>query len=207
MTGISRHKSGVRNEYVLVICRERKKRDREKESTYRNKRGLQKVAHRRRRSFRLRVAILHTSQLQQSLGGRRSDDASASRSRDQSAHDRSNLAADLGWHRVWFTKGSAPVTSPHRDHSQFGQDDSAADGGSDFLGAFNTQSDMSVEITDSDKGFEPCALAGAGLLLNRHDFHDFVLEFWQEKVDDLEFFHREGEQVNLLHRLDFPVLD
>ena len=178
-----------------------------KSEPYSDKGGLQKVAHRSRRSFGLRVAILHTSQLQQSLGRRRSDDTSASRSRNQSAHDRSNLAADFGWHCVWFTKGSTPVTSPHRDHSQFGQDDSTTDGGSDFLGAFNTQSDMSVEITDGDEGFEPCALTGAGLLLNRHYFHDFVLEFGQEKVDDLVFFYREGEEVDLLHRLDLPVLD
>ena len=102
---------------------------------------------------------------------------------------------------------SSDLTSPYRDHRQLGQDDSAADSGGDFLGAFNTQSDMSIEITDRDKGLESCTLTGAGLLLNRHNFHDFVLEFWQEKVDNLVFFDRKREEVNLLHRLDFAVLD
>lgn len=108
---------------------------------------------------------------------------------------------------MWFTQCSTPVASANGDHRQFGEDDSAADGGGDFLGALDTESDMSVEITDGDERFEPCTLTCAGLFLDRHYFHDFVLEFGQEKVDDLVFFYWEGEEVDFLHRLDFAILD
>jgi len=108
---------------------------------------------------------------------------------------------------VGFTEGSTPVTSPDGDDGQFGEDDSAADGGSDFLGALDTETDVTVKVTDSDEGLEAGTLAGAGLLLHGHDLHDLVLEFGEEEVDDLEFLDGEREKVDLLHRLDLAILD
>jgi len=173
----------------------------------RNKGGLQEVTHGRSASLGLCIHILNASELQETLGRRRSDDTSTTRRRDQTAHDRTDLAANFGWYSVWLTKRSTPVTPSDRDDAQLGRDNGAPDSGCDFLGALDAESDMPVEITDGDERLESCALAGTGLLLDRHDLHDFVLESGEEEVDNLVLFDREREEIDLLHRLDLAVLD
>jgi len=106
---------------------------------------------------------------------------------------------------MWVTKSSTPVSSSHRDNGQLGQNNSTTDGGGDFLRALNTQPYMTVEIANGDEGFEARTLAGTGLFLDRHDFHNFVFEFGEEEVDDLILFDGKGEKVNFLHRFDFAI--
>ena len=152
------------------------------------------------------VAILDTGKLQKSLRSGGSDDTSSSRSRDETAHDRSYLPADLRGDGVRFTELSTPVTSSDGDDGKFCKDDCATNGGCDFLRALDTQTDMAIEISDSNKCLESRTLTGTGLLLNRHDLHDLIFEFWEEKVDDLVLLDWEREEVDFLHRFDRPVL-
>lgn len=105
-----------------------------------------------------------------------------------------------------LTEVSTPVASSDGDNGELGEDDGAADGGGDFLGALDSETDVSVKVADGDEGLETRALAGTGLLLHGHDLHDFVLELGEEEVDDLVFLDGEGEEVDLLHRLDLAVL-
>ncbi|KAG5643593.1 hypothetical protein DXG03_000601 [Asterophora parasitica] len=44
------------------------------------------------------------------------------------------------------TKGSTPVTSPDGDDRQLGEDDSATNGGGDFLGAFDTEANVTLSV-------------------------------------------------------------
>ena len=104
------------------------------------------------------------------------------------------------------TEAGTPVTSPDGDDGQLGEDDGATDGGRDFLRALDTESDVAVEVTDRDKRLETSALTGTRLLLDGHNLHDLVLELRQEEVDDLELLDGEGEEVDLLHRLDLAIL-
>ena len=81
---------------------------------------------------------------------------------------------------------SAPETSPHGNDGELGHDDGASDGGGDLLAALDAESDVAVVVTDGDEGLEPGALTGSGLLLDRHDLENLVLEGWaQEQVNDL----------------------
>jgi hypothetical protein len=68
---------------------------------------------------------------------------------------------------------------------------------------------VSITVTDDDEGLESGPLAGAGLFLNGHDLHNFVLELgsWQKSVDDLIFLDGDGEQIDVLKSLDLIFLD
>jgi hypothetical protein len=104
-----------------------------------------------------------------------------------------------------FTELGTPVTSSNGDDGELGEDDSASNGGCDFLCTFNTEPDVAVKVTDCDEGLETGTLTGTGLLLDGHDFHDLVLKFWEEKVDDLVLLDWEREEVDLFHGFDFTV--
>ena len=54
-----------------------------------------------------------------------------------------------------------------------------------FLGGLDSQADVTFTVTDYDDGLETSSLTGPGLLLNRLDLHDLVLELRQEEVDNL----------------------
>lgn len=105
-----------------------------------------------------------------------------------------------------LTKSRTPVTSSDGDDGELSEDDSTTDGGSDFLGALDTETDVTVEVTDSNESLEAGALTGTGLLLDGHDLHDFILELGEELVDDLELLDGEREEVDLLHGLDLSIL-
>lgn len=97
-------------------------------------------------------------------------------------------------------------TSSDRDDSQLGQDDSATDSGSDFLSALDTETEVTIEVTDGDESLESGTLTGTGLLLYRHDLHNLILELGEEDVDDLVLLDGQGEEVDLLDGLDLAVL-
>ena len=105
-----------------------------------------------------------------------------------------------------FTELSAPVTSSDGDDGEFCEGDGTTDGCRDFLGALDTQTNMALGISNGNESLESCTLAGTGLLLNGHDLHDLVFEFWEEKVDDLILLDREREEVDFLYCFDLPVL-
>lgn len=107
---------------------------------------------------------------------------------------------------MWLLKGSTPVTPTDGNDRKLGEDDGAADGGGDFLRALDTETDVTVEVTDGDEGLETGALTGLGLLLDGHNLHDLVLEVREEEVDDLVLLDGEREEVDLLHGLDLSVL-
>lgn len=174
--------------------------------TYGSEGSLQEVTHGGSRTLGLGVHILYTSHLKQTLGSRGSDDTGTTGSGDETAHDGADLSRDLGGDGVGFTKSGTPVTSSDGDDGELGEDDSTTDGGRDFLGALDTQTDVAVEVTDGDESLETGALTGTSLLLDGHDLHDFILELGQEVVDDLELLDGEREEVDLFHGLDLSIL-
>ena len=105
------------------------------------------------------------------------------------------------------TESSTPVASSDRDDGELGEDDSTTDGGSNFLGALDTETDVAIKVTDGDESLETSALTGTGLLLDRHDLHDLILKLGKEEVDDLVLLDGEREEVDLFHGPDLAILD
>ena len=67
---------------------------------------------------------------------------------------------------MWFTKIGTPVTTTDGQDGEFGDDDGGADGGGDFFGGLDAETDVTFAVTDDDDGLESSALTGAGLLLD-----------------------------------------
>lgn len=96
-----------------------------------------------------------------------------------------------------------PITSSNRDNTQFGKDNSTSNSSGNFFRALHSKSNVSIVITNNNKSLKSCSLTSSSLLLDRHDFHDFILEFsTQEPVDDLILLDGEGEKVDLFEFSD-----
>jgi len=52
---------------------------------------------------------------------------------------------------------------------------------------------MSVGVSNNNESLEFGSLTGSSLLLDGHNFHDFVLEVGKEVFHDLIFFDRKRE--------------
>ena len=106
--------------------------------------------------------------------GRSGDDARPPRGRYEPDGNGPGLAKRLTGNGMGFPEFSPPVPSTNGNDGKFGENNGSANGGGDFLGAFDAETDVTVHIPNGDKGFETGSLTGLGLLLDGHDFHDFV---------------------------------
>jgi len=88
--------------------------------------------------------------------------------------DGTALSALLDGDGVRLSEVGAPVTSPDGNDSELGNDDGGADGRGDFLGRLDTETDVTLGVTNDDDGLETGALTGAGLLLDG-------LDLWEKK--------------------------
>jgi hypothetical protein len=70
---------------------------------------------------------------------------------------------------VWFTEVGTPVAATDGQDGELGDDDGGTDGGCDFLGGLDAETDVTLAIANNDDGLESCALTGLGLLLDRLD--------------------------------------
>lgn len=68
-----------------------------------------------------------------------------------------------------LTKVGTPVTSSDGDDAELGDDDGGADGGSDFLGGLDAETDVALGVTNDDNSLESGSLTGTGLLLDGLD--------------------------------------
>lgn len=110
------------------------------------------------------------------------------------------------------TEFGSPVSTANGNKRNLRNGDGSTNSGRDLLGALDSKTDMSVVVSDSNKGLEAGALSGAGLLLNGHDLHDLVLESsvlsgGEEVVDDLFLLDGDGVEEDFLHVLDLSGLD
>jgi len=154
------------------------------------------------------VHVLDTSELNKFLGGAGGDDTSTTRGRDHADTDGTTFTSDLGRDGVGLTELVTPITSADRGDFHFGINDGTTDGGSNFLGAFGTQTDVTVFITDDNESFEASTLTSTGLFLDRGEFQDFVFEFFTEEVvDDLVFLDGNGEHEDFFQFEDLFGFD
>jgi len=83
--------------------------------------------------------------------------------------DGTALARLLGWQRVRKTQVCTPVTSSDWQNAQLGDDDGSTDGSCDFLRCLDTQTNVSLRITNNNNGLESSSLTGTSLLLDGLD--------------------------------------
>jgi hypothetical protein len=50
--------------------------------------------------------------------------------------------------------GVTPETPAHGHHHQLGVDESTADGGGDFFGAFHAETNMAIVVADENEGLK-----------------------------------------------------
>lgn len=79
------------------------------------------------------------------------------------------LGALLDGQRVRLTEVGTPVTSPDGQNAELGNDDSSTDGGSDFLGGLDTETNVTLGVTDDNNSLETGTLTSTGLLLDGLD--------------------------------------
>jgi hypothetical protein len=96
----------------------------------------------------------------------------------------------FGREGVWFTEVGAPVAAADREDGELGDDDGCADGGSNFFGGLDAETDVAFGVTNDDDGLEAGALAGAGLLLHGFDLElgilDLVPRYFQQRLRRLD---------------------
>ena len=85
--------------------------------------------------------------------------------------DGTTLGALLDRQRVRLTKVGTPVTSTDGENAELGDDDGGADSSSDFLGGLDTETDVTLGVTDDNDGLEAGTLTGTGLLLDGFDLN------------------------------------
>jgi hypothetical protein len=110
------------------------------------------------------------------------------------------------------TDSGTPVTSSDWDHSEFGINQGSFDGDLDFLADFDSDTDVSVSVTDGADSLESCSLTGLGLFLNRKDGHDVIEQDFlkwllvlvlEKDINDLSFLDWNRSGVDFLEGLDF----
>jgi hypothetical protein len=70
---------------------------------------------------------------------------------------------------VGKTKVGTPETTTDGDNAQLGDDDGGTNGSGDFLGGLDTETDVTVRVTNDDNGLESGTLTSTGLLLDGLD--------------------------------------
>lgn len=80
--------------------------------------------------------------------------------------DGTALAALLGWDGVRLTEVGTPVATTNGHDGELGNDDGSTDGGRDFLGRLDAETDVALAVANDDDGLEARTLTGTGLLLH-----------------------------------------
>ena len=63
----------------------------------------------------------------------------------------------------------SPVAATDGNDGKLSQDDGTADSSGNLLAALNSESDVTVGVSDSDECLEASSLTGTCLFLDRHD--------------------------------------
>jgi len=147
------------------------------------------------------VNVINTGNGQNLLGDTSRHDTSTTRSRYQTDSNGTALSGHLARNGVGQTDLVTPETSANRDDRELGGDDSTTDGSGNFLGALNTQTAVTVGVTDHNVGLESGTLTGHSLLLNGGDLENFILKSLatiKEVINNLELLDGDGVEVDVL---------
>ena len=74
---------------------------------------------------------------------------------------------------MWRTEIGTPVASSNGKDGEFGDDDGGTDGGCDFFGGLDAETDVTLGITNDNNVLESSTLTSASFFLDRFDLKDF----------------------------------
>ena len=102
-----------------------------------------------------------------------------------------------------------PIASSDWDKLELSMDKGTLDSNLDFLSDLNSETDVTILISNSNDCLEAGSLSGLGLLLNRYNLHDFIREWLalEEFVNDLGLLDWDGVCVDFLEGTNLTVLD
>lgn len=70
-----------------------------------------------------------------------------------------------------LSEGGSPVSTTDGEDSQLGDDDGGTDGSGNLLGGLDSETDVSLGVSDDNDGLEAGTLTGTGLLLDGLDLN------------------------------------
>jgi hypothetical protein len=83
--------------------------------------------------------------------------------------DGTALSGLLGSKGVGVSEVGTPVTTTDGENGELSDDDSSTDSGRDLLRGLDSETDVTLGVTDDNDGLETGALTGTGLLLDGLD--------------------------------------
>lgn len=156
------------------------------------------------------VNIIDTSELQDLLGYLSGNTTGTSWSWDESDDGRTALSLYLAWDGMDTTDSGTPVASSDWDDVVLGIKKGTLDGNLNFLGDLDTDTDVTLSVTDGNDCLESGSLTGLGLLLDGEDAHnlvgELVLGVSNKSVNDWCFLDWDGVGVDLFKTVDLSVL-
>jgi hypothetical protein len=163
------------------------------------------------------VNIIDTSELEELLGDGGTNNTSSSGGGDELASDGSSLTVNLGGDGMDSTNLVTPISSSDGDEGELGSNKGSLNGNLDFLSNLDSETDVTVVITDGNEGLEAGTLSGLGLLLDGDDLHDLILEsslgtvgvldLGNEFLNDLSLLDWDSVSVDLFERRNVSVHD
>lgn len=157
-----------------------------------------------------RVDILDTSELENLLGDGGSDNTGTTGSGGELHADRATLTSALAGNGMDLSNLVTPVTTTDGDKVELGNDESALNGNLDFLGDLDTETDVTILITDNDNSLEAGSLTSLSLLLDGNDLHDLIVEGLLAVLDELVnngcLLDGDGVGVDFFERNDTVLL-
>jgi len=157
------------------------------------------------------VNIIDTGEVQDLLGHGGGNATSSSGGGDESDSAGSALTLGLDDDGVDSSDLGTPVSSSDGHDVELGIDEGSLDGDLDLLGDLDSNSNVSLSVSDGDDDLESGSLTGGGLLLHGEDAHDLVgelsLDVGEESVDDGGLLDGDRVGVDLLELVDLSSLD
>jgi hypothetical protein len=110
---------------------------------------------------------------------------------------------------VHVTDLVTPIASSDGDELELGTDKGTLDSNLNFLGNLDTETDVTVLVSNDDNSLKAGSLTGLGLLLDGDDLHDFVRKGLglEEFIDDLGLFDGDRVSVDFFEGADVTVLN
>jgi len=157
------------------------------------------------------IDIIDTSELEDLLGNLSGNTSSSSWGWDHSNDTRTALSLNLDWDGMDSTDSGSPISSSDWDKVDLGIEEGTLDGDLDLLGDLDSNSNVTLSVTNGNDSLESGSLTGLGLLLDGKDAHDLVGELSlgvrDESVDDWGLLDWDGVSVDLLEGVDLSGLD
>jgi len=157
------------------------------------------------------INIIDTSEGQDLLGDLSGNATGTSWGWDESDNSRTALSLNLARDGVDTTDSGSPVTSSDWNDVVLGIKECSLNGNLDFLSDLDSDTNVTLSVTDSDNSLESGSLSSLGLLLDGKDAHDLVgelvLGLGDKSVNDLGLLDWDGVSVDLLEGLDLVVLN